>query len=385
MKVKIIRGQKHIIAGEVVVDRITKELVKRLKPKSIAIIHHTDLDEMAAESLLRKQPQAIINFGKTITSKYPAQGARHLMLKNIPIFDVSYNHSIFNQLQDGMTVTILIDEQKLFIPQLNKEVFISQLSNEDIMDQINSALLIYNQTFNQFAENSLHYAQLEREEFCKSLPKLSLRTALKKRPVVIVTRGSNVYQDFEVIRPFIRAIKPVLIGVDGGADIIYEYGFLPHIIVGDMDSVSTKLLQKISDRIVHSYPNGNAPGLKRLIDLRLDYHLLPFLGTSEDVTLLLAYEYGANKIVLIGSHTHMIDFLEKGRRGMGSTILTRMKMGHLLIDAKGIHTLMTTQSNMRISYLFFASSVPIFALLLVSPELRFFAYTIWIQFRMLFY
>lgn len=367
------------------VDRVTKELVKRLKRDSIAVIRQTDLDEVAAETLLRRQPQAIINFGTTITGNYPARGAEILLKKNIPLYDVLEDYALFEQLRDGAVVTISTAEKKLMIPDLKQSICLLPITRAIIDQRIGTAIFAYNRTFSHFAENSLRYAQLEREEFSKTLPGIKLQTSLRKRPVVIVARGSNVYQDFETIKPYIQAIKPVLIGVDGGADIIYEYGFLPDIIVGDMDSVSTQVLKKGRDRIVHSYPDGYAPGLKRIIEHKLEHQILPFTGTSEDVTLLLAYEHGASRIILVGSHTNMVDFLEKGRQGMGSTLLTRMKMGHLLIDAKGMHTLITPQQSTKISYLLFASSIPVFSLILVSPELRFFAYTIWIQIRMLFY
>ena len=38
-------------------------------------------------------------------------------------------------------------------------------------------------------------------------------------------------------------------------------------------------------------------------------------GTSEDLAMLLAYEKGAKLIVTVGSHSNMIDFLDKGLLG----------------------------------------------------------------------
>ena len=59
-------------------------------------------------------------------------------------------------------------------------------------------------------------------------------------------------------------------------------------------------------------------------------------GTSEDAAMLLAYEGGAKLIVAVGTHDTMVEFLDKGRAGMSSTFLTRLRIGPMLVDAKGV-------------------------------------------------
>ncbi len=88
--------------------------------------------------------------------------------------------------------------------------------------------------------------------------------------------------------------------------------------------------------VVQAYSDGEAPGLELVQKFGITPHLFPCFGTSEDAAHLLAYEAGALLIVTLGSHTNMIDFLEKGRKGMGSTLLVRLKIGEKLIDAKGV-------------------------------------------------
>ena len=55
--------------------------------------------------------------------------------------------------------------------------------------------------------------------------------------------------------------------------------------------------------------------------------------------MLLAYEAGASLIVAVGTHATMVEFLDKGRRGMSSTFLTRLRLGPMLVDAKGVRRL----------------------------------------------
>ena len=65
---------------------------------------------------------------------------------------------------------------------------------------------------------------------------------LSGRPVLVVVRGYNYREDLAVLRPFIRDVRPVLLGVDGGADALIEAGYTPDLILGDMDSVSDQAL-----------------------------------------------------------------------------------------------------------------------------------------------
>ena len=55
--------------------------------------------------------------------------------------------------------------------------------------------------------------------------------------------------------------------------------------------------------------------------------------------MLLADEKGATMIVAVGTHDTLVEFLDKGRGGMASTFLTRLKIGGKLVDAKGVSRL----------------------------------------------
>ena len=65
----------------------------------------------------------------------------------------------------------------------------------------------------------------------------------------------------------------------------------------------------------------------------------PAAATSEDIAMLLADEKGASLIVAVGTHATLVEFLDKGRGGMASTFLTRLKVGGKLVDAKGVSRL----------------------------------------------
>jgi uncharacterized membrane-anchored protein len=111
------------------------------------------------------------------------------------------------------------------------------------------------------------------------------------------------------------------------------------MIVGDMDSASEASLRCGAELVVHAYPDGRAPGREHLEALELPFKLVPAPGTSQDVAMLIAAEKGAQLIVSVGSQFNLVEFLDKNRRGMASTFLTRLRLGELLVDAKGVSRL----------------------------------------------
>jgi uncharacterized membrane-anchored protein len=198
-----------------------------------------------------------------------------------------------------------------------------------------------------------------------------VRTDFTGKHVLVVVRGYDHDKDLRALKHYIREYKPVLIGVDGGADALLEAGHKPHMIVGDMDSVSDAALATGAEVVVHAYPDGRAPGLARVQDLGIDAVTFPTSGTSEDVAMLLADDKGAELIVAVGTHATLAEFLDKGRAGMASSFLTRLRVGGKLVDAKGVQRLYRNRiSSGALLLLVIAALIAIVAALAVSEAGR---------------
>jgi uncharacterized membrane-anchored protein len=213
------------------------------------------------------------------------------------------------------------------------------LSLEDIEAAIAEARAGLSVQIEAFAANTIEFLRKERDLLLDGIGVPDIRTVLEGRQALLVVRGYHYREDLQALRPYIREYRPVLIGVDGGADALRDEGYRPDLIVGDMDSVSDATLQCGAELVVHAYPDGRAPGLARLKELGLEAVVFPIAGTSEDAAMLLADEKGAELIVAVGSHATLVEFLDKGRAGMASTFLTRLRVGGKLIDAKGVSRL----------------------------------------------
>ncbi|MBO8170379.1 MAG: hypothetical protein H0Z33_00630 [Bacillaceae bacterium] len=373
------------LRGSIVADHKTKDLVKRIKPGQVAVVCHRDIDQMAAQGLIEAKVKAVINCEPSMTGAYPAVGTRLLMEQNIPVFDVIVSAPHI-PLRDGMNV--LIENQNVYIEDQGQKMYWAtgkRLTWKFVEQKTEEARNNMQACLKSFIENTLDHARNEKDYFLEPLPEIPVRTRIRNRDVLVVVRGKHYKEDLYAIRSYIQDYRPVLIGVDGGADALMENGYVPDYIMGDMDSVSDEALQSAANVIVHAYPDGRAPGMKRIRELGIEASLLPFPGTSEDVAMLFAYEQGARWIVTLGAHSNMIDFLEKGRRGMASTVLVRMKIGTKLIDAKGVSMLYQKRVKWQnLFYLGIAAIFPVLAFSLVSPATRHMWQIIRLQFKILF-
>ncbi|GAV25643.1 hypothetical protein ciss_15760 [Carboxydothermus islandicus] len=369
------------IRGVALLDKKTKNLIKRLKPGQIAVIDHQDIDEVAARGLIEKKVKAVINCAQSISGKYPNIGPLLLVQNGISLIDEA-PRKLFDVLNEGDF--LIIREGKIY----RNDEFLGEgtvLDVEKIKAKMEATKENLGETMLAFIENTLHYARKETGLILGQYPPPPINTDFRGRHALIVVRGHNYQEDLKAIRIYINEVKPVLIGVDGGADALREAGYCPDIIIGDMDSVSDETLKCGAEIIVHAYPNGEAPGLKRLHELGLNAKIYPAPGTSEDIAMLLAYEKGAELIVAVGTHSNLFDFLEKGRKGMGSTFLVRLLVGAKLVDAKGVNKLYKSRLKARyLLHLIVAALIPVVIILAVSPVTRNLFRVLLIQLKLLF-
>lgn len=321
--------------GTVRVDPRTKDLTKRLRPGDIAVINHADIDRVSAEALVAKQPRGVVNAARSITGRYPNVGPEILVQAGIPLLDAVGEEVM--DLAEGCTGTIdgddLVVDGKVVASgtSLDHALVAAQMAEarDGLADQIVA-----------FADNTMSYLQQEKELLLNGIGLPDIRTPIDGRPVLVVVRGYHYKEDIATLKSFIRDFRPVLIGVDGGADALIEAGHRPDMIVGDMDSVSDRALKSGAELVVHAYRDGRAPGMERIHDLGIEGAVaFPATGTSEDIAMLIADDAGAEIIVAVGTHATLVEFLDKGRAGMASTFLTRLRVGSKLVDAKGVNQL----------------------------------------------
>ena len=323
------------VVGPARLDRRTKRLTQRLKPGEIAIIDHVDIDRVAGDALVAAGAAAVVNVAPSISGRYPNLGPEAIVRAGIPLID-AVGPQVFEAVREGHQIRI--DGDTLYIGDEPVAKGIRQ-DRDSVAAAMTEARAGLSLQLEAFAANTMEYMKRERDLLLDGVGVPNVRTSLDGKHCLIVVRGYDYKADLDVLASYIREFRPVLIGVDGGADALVEAGYTPDMIIGDMDSVSDDVLCCGAEVVVHAYPDGRAPGLERAENLGIDAVTVPAAATSEDIAMLLADEKGATLIVAVGTHANLVEFLDKGRAGMASTFLTRLRVGSKLVDAKGVSRL----------------------------------------------
>jgi uncharacterized membrane-anchored protein len=353
--------------GPARLDRRTKQLVRRLSPDDIAIIDHADLDRVSAEELLESGVRVVINVSESQTGRFPNPGPLLLVRGGVRLIDAP-GADLFEKVNDGEPLTV---RGAGLFRNGTRLVAGTELRADELADALRDQRGRVTEALETFAENTMRYLREEGRLLSEGIGFPALQTRFRDRHALVVVRGPGHKRDLRIVRPYIRDFRPVLVAVDGGADALLEAGYKPDVIVGDMDSVSDRALRSGAELVVHAYENGAAPGGERVRALGLQHHVVPAPATSEDVALLLAFEKGAELIVAVGTHFNLIEFLERNRSGMSSTFLTRLRVGEILIDAKGVSRLVSRRVGIWPLVAFALAGLgALVVAVVVSPQLR---------------
>ncbi len=368
------------VAGIARLGKRTKHLVKRLKPGDVAIIDHLDLDRVSGEDLIACGIGGVVNCSPSSSGRYPNAGPLLLAQAGVHLIDAP-EAPLFDVLRDGDPIVlrggeIIRNGEVIATGEVQDPETVARL-NEQRREEIGEAL-------EAFAANTVQHMLQERELLAGRLDLPAFSTDFRDRPALVVVRGVDHKRDIRALRSYIRDVKPVLVGVDGGADALIEEGFRPHMIVGDMDSATETTLRSGAELVVHAYPDGRAPGREYLEQLGLPYKTVPAPATSQDVAMLIAAEKGASLIVAVGSHFNLVEFLDKARRGMSSTFLTRLRLGEILVDAKGVSRLYRPRPGVAPLMLVLGTGIlTLWAVIWTTPGLHDLAELLWLKLRVL--
>lgn len=373
-------NETSVLRGIARLDKRTKDLTARLQPGDIAIIDHGDIDVVAAETLVSRQVGAVINVAQSMTGRYPNRGPLIITQAGIPLIDDA-EAELFGRVKEGQLIEIDGDVVRCEGKTIARGVRLKADSVATSLEELRKSM---GTELERFAQNTVEYLRQEKHLLLDEPDLPEIPVDFEGRHALIVVRGADYKEDLDLLRRtgYLRDIKPVLIGVDGGADALLEIGVKPDIIIGDFDSVSEKALRCGAALVVHGYLSGKAPGADRLNELGLAHKIFSAAGTSEDIAMLMAFERGAELIVAVGSHSSMIDFLDKGRNGMASTVLVRMKVGSRLVDARGVSRLYHTDVRRIDIVLMVVSALSALVLVgLMSEPVRLFVRSLWLAWR----
>jgi uncharacterized membrane-anchored protein len=383
------RADGRTVSGPVRSGRRTKLLVKHLVRGDIALIDHEDIDRVSAEELIAAGVVAVLNCGASSSGSYPNLGPQLLVEAGILLVDLD-DDSLFEALSDGDPIVILAGgsaEGRALGEVLRDGQPLARgevLDLERICAETEARRREIGEALERFAHNTIEHMREERELLAGRIEMPRFATDFRDRSALVVVRGVGHQRDLRALRPFIRDMRPVIVAVDGGAESLLEEGLTPDMIVGDMDSAGEAALRCGAELVVHSYPDGRAPGRRRLEEMGVHFKLVPAPGTSQDVAMLIAAEKGARLIVSVGSQFNLVEFLDRNRKGMSSTFLTRLRIGEILVDAKGVSRLYQPRPGLTpLLVVIAAGLVAMIAVVWMTPALRDVVDLLWLKLQLL--
>jgi uncharacterized membrane-anchored protein len=375
----------NAVAGPVRPGRRTKMLVKHLVRGDIALIDHLDLDRVSAEELISAGAVAVLNCKPSSGGSYPNLGPQLLVEAGIVLVDLP-DDTLFDTVSDGDPLVIHNDGAgRAEIFRKRDLLAVGEvLDLERVCTETEIRRREIGEALERFAHNTIEHMREERELLAGRIQMPRFATDFRDRSTLVVVRGVGHQKDLRALRPFIRDMRPLIVAVDGGADAVLEAGLTPSMIVGDMDSAGEAALRCGAELVVHSYPDGRAPGRHRLEELGLPFKLVPAPGTSQDVAMLIAAEKGARLIVSVGSQLNLVEFLDRNRKGMSSTFLTRLRIGEILVDAKGVSRLYRPRPGLTpLLFVIAAGLLAMVAVIWETPALRDVAELLWLKLKLL--
>jgi uncharacterized membrane-anchored protein len=389
---RIVPPERRILAqtvsGPVRPGRRTKLLVKHLVRDDIALIDHEDIDRVSAEELIAAGVGAVLNCRRSSSGTYPNLGPQLLVEANILLIDLP-DDALFSVLDDGDPIVLVAEgpasEMTAEVRRRGELLARGEvLGLERVRAETEARRREIGDALERFAHNTIAHMREERELLAGRIELPRFATDFRDRSTLVVVRGVDHQRDLRALRPFIRDLRPVIVAVDGGAEALLEAGLKPDMIVGDMDSAGEAALRCGAELVVHSYPDGRAPGRDRLEAMGVTFKLVPAPGTSQDVAMLLAAEKGARLIVSVGSQFNLVEFLDRNREGMSSTFLTRLRIGEILVDAKGVSRLYQPRPGLTpLLVVIAAGLVALIAVVWMTPALRDVVDLLWLKLQLL--
>ncbi len=324
------------VVGTARVDRDVDRLLRRVCPGDIVVLDVLDLDRITADALVDAEVAAVVNASPSVSGRYPNLGPEVLVANGVTLVDET-GPEVFKKVKDGAKIRlydggVYAGDRRLICGTERTDHEIA-----DLMQEAKSGLIAH---LEAFAGNTIEFIRSESPLLIDGVGIPDIDVDLRRRHVVIVADEPHAADDLKRLKPFIKEYRPVLIGVNAGADVLSKAGYRPQLIVGDPSDLSAEVLKCGAQVVLPADADGHAPGLEHIQDLGVGAMTFPAAGSATDLALLLADHHGAALLVTAGHTANIETFFDRTRQQSNpSTFLTRLRVGEKIVDAKAVATL----------------------------------------------
>lgn len=319
------------IVGTVRFARRDKDIAA-LREGEIAVVDHPDIDSQQAEVLIGRRVRAVVNTSPSSSGRIPNVGPQMLAHAGITLIDVA-SPDLGERIRTGDVVRIEVG--KIF----KDEILVaagSELDQQRTSRDLASAESGLATKLDSLAANASDHIQREHAMLIGGARIPRLRTRLRRRPVVVVSRGHDDIADLRGLRRYIRDSDPVLIGAGAGADLLIDSGYEPQIVIGALDNLSDKAIRAAGEVVVTT-ASGRVEMPERLEKHGKQVATFVSTGADDDLAILLADTNEASVIIHVGAPADLAQFLDRAPTEAARMFVSRLRAGAKLVDAKAVH------------------------------------------------
>lgn len=314
--------------GTLRVDSRSSRVVPRIARGDIAVLDQVDLDGGTAQALLDRGVAAVVNAAPSSSGRYPNLGPALIVAAGVPLLD-DVGPAVLTVLRDGSRARLEGDAVWV------DETQVARGMRQDAESVTLAADLARGGVAAQLADlagGAVGFLVDEQTLVLEGRGLPELRTPVAGRVALVVGPAYDGARELRELRRFARRREAILVGVDGGADVVVAAGLVPDVVVGNPDTMSEQALRSARDVVLHE----GAEGRDRLHELVIPASTCATRAASEDLALLLLHHGGAALVVTLGLPRTLEELLDRGRRAASSSLLTRFAVGGRLVPAAAV-------------------------------------------------
>jgi uncharacterized membrane-anchored protein len=353
----------HEAAASTVTVRTHRDfraLVGRVQPGDLVVIDRRDLDAASASALVERKPAAVLNAAEFVSGRFANLGPAVLDKAGVLLLEAE--PTAVRRLKDGAELrlegSILYDGEQVAVEA-------QRLTTEQIRERMDRARTGMASQLDTFAHTASEFLRREEGVLLHGTGLPVLRTAMSGRSVVVVGPHATA-ADVRRISGFLREQRPVLIGVDSGAELLRRRRRLDVLVLSRDATPSDKTLRKAREVVLH----GAGEGIRRQVaKLNVPTYEVATSASSTDVALLLAHNGGARLVVPVGDPATLEELIDRERSDQASAVLTRMRLGTSVVEAAAVPLLYTGRVRMWLVLLVLLAAVAVLGVTIAATPI----------------
>lgn len=283
------------VVGTVRQVRAGSPVPRKLGSKDVAVLDLNRTSAATARAVVEADVAAVVHVPRPGEEMLPRAAFRILASSTIPVIE----DADLAEVEDGTRVRI--DEGVVYSVKTEGQLASGrEVGPETLLSEVHAAENGYVESALAHLANATEFLSLEHQLLLDGEGLPGIDVDFTGRHVVVVTGDRASEAQLSDLKPFMKEYRPLVVGVDGGAELLRAARISADVVVATPTGVSDEVLTDGAVLVVPADRDGRAEGLERVTELGVGATTFPAAATARDMALLLAFHGGAEMIVVTG-------------------------------------------------------------------------------------